>query len=334
MELYTVPLDWWRDSGAPGWYRDQLGFDYRGPSGLPENFVFNLGEGDYARRLVSSFLSPLATGYVLAVALLFVAAFPTFATVAAAPLLLAGLLLTHSRSTLVALAGGLVVLALVRRRWWPAIVAPVLVGVAVAFVANFATVVPEGRFTAADLRLVSGASADSEAAGEALSLGEPSLSSHLRALRDGFERVGAHPQGYGLGNAGSVAVRTDTPLLAGESTYAELAIEIGVVGLALFIAWNGALLVALVRQGRLVAVAAWLAAALATVLALAVQTDVLGVPWLAFCLWAFAGSAVQLVRAERVVPGADVIGQHARPVRGLVSPAAGNDPLAEPREGV
>ncbi len=85
VELYAVPLDWWRESGAPGWYRDQLGFDYDGPSGLPENFVFNLGEGEYARRLVSSFLSPLASGYVLAVALLFVAAFPTFATIAAAP---------------------------------------------------------------------------------------------------------------------------------------------------------------------------------------------------------------------------------------------------------
>ena len=318
VELYTVPLDWWRDSGVPGWYREQLGFDYRGPSGLPENFVFNLGEGDYARRLVSSFLSPLATGYVLAVALLFVAACPTFATIAAAPLLLAGLLLTHSRSTLVALAGGLVVLALVRRRWWAAIAAPVLVGVAVAFVANFAAVVPEGRFTAADLRLASGAGPDSGAAGEALSLGEPSLSSHLRALRDGFERVGAHPQGYGLGNAGSVAVRTGAPLLAGESTYAELAIEIGVVGLALFIAWNGALLVALARQGRHAAVAAWIAAALATVLALAVQTDVLGVPWLAFCLWAFAGSAVQLAGAGRAVLGGDVIPHPAQPAPGFV----------------
>ena len=205
-------------------------------------------------------------------------------------------------------------LALVTRRWWPAIAAPILVGIAVVFVANFATVVPEGRFTAEDFGRGS-TGTGSEEAGEALSLGEPSLSSHLRALRDGFERVGEHPQGYGLGNAGSVAVRTDTPLLAGESTYAELAIEIGVVGLALFIAWNGALLVALIRQGRQVAVAAWLAAALATVLALAVQTDVLGVPWLAFCLWALAGSAVQLVGAERSVMGTDVIPPPGEPLR-------------------
>ncbi len=35
-----------------------------------------------------------------------------------------------------------------------------------------------------------------------------------------------------------------------------------------------------------------MAAALAAVLALAVQTDVLGVPWLAYCLWWLAGSLV------------------------------------------
>jgi hypothetical protein len=319
VELYMVPLEWWRESGAPGWYQDQLGFQYAGPSGLPENFVFNLGEGEYARRLVSSFLSPLATGYVLAVALLFTAAFPTRATIIVAPLLLAGLLLTHSRSTLIALAGGLVVVALVTRRWWPAVAAPVLAGVAVVFVANFATMVPEGTFTAKDFAQAAGGTG-SEVAGEALSLSEPSLSSHLRALREGFERVGAHPQGYGLGNAGGVAVRTDTPLLAGESTYAEVAVETGVMGLALFIAWNGGLLLALGRQGRQALAAAWLAAALATVLALAVQTDVLGVPWLAFCLWALAGSAVRIVGAERIVKEADVIrpraGQpHPKPVR-------------------
>jgi hypothetical protein len=328
VEMYAVPLDWWRESGVPGWYREQLGFNYQGPSGLPENFVFNLGEGGYARRLVSSFLSPLATSYVLAVALLFVAAYPRRWTILAAPALLAALLLTHSRSTFVALAGGLVVLALVSRRWWPALAAPVLVGISVAFVANFAVVVPEGRFTAAERELVSGAP-DSEA-GEALNLSEPSLSSHLRALRDGFERVGAHPQGYGLGNAGSIAVRTDTPLLAGESTYAELAIEIGVGGLALFLAWNVALLVALARQGRETPVAAWLAAALATVLALGVQTDILGVPWLAFCLWALAGSAVELVRAEEAVVPGEVIPQPAPPVREVVSPAAAMPPGRRP----
>jgi hypothetical protein len=296
VELYTVSLDWWRTSGVPGWYGDQLGFQYHGLSGLPENFVFNTGGGEFERRLVSSFLSPLATSYVLAVALLFVAARPSRWAIALSPLLVAALLLTHSRSTIVALAVSLVVLAAIRRSWWPAVAAPILIGIGVAFLADSGAVAPEGRYTAAELReqgVVASPNA-AEAVNDPLALQEPSVSSHLRSLREGFERVGAHPQGYGLGNAGSVAIRTDTPLLAGESTYAEIGVETGVVGLALFLAWNGALLVAVARRGLQSAPAAWLAASLATVLAIGLQTDVLGVPWLAYCLWALAGSAAGL----------------------------------------
>lgn len=118
-EVYLVSLDWWRRSGAVGWYRDQLGFDYgRDLSGLPENFVFNPGDERPLRRLVSTFLSPLATAFMLAVALLMARRAWVW------PLLLAGLLWTHSRSVFVALAGGLVVLALVTRRWWPAAAPP------------------------------------------------------------------------------------------------------------------------------------------------------------------------------------------------------------------
>jgi len=118
---------------------------------------------------------------------------------------------------------------------------------------------------------------------------EPSLKSHLTNLRDGLEQVARRPQGYGLGNAGAIATRFDEPVKAGESNYTETGIELGIVGLALFLAWNLALL------ARLAARRAWLpagiAAALAAVLALAVQTDAYGVPWLAFCVWWLAGSA-------------------------------------------
>ena len=37
---------------------------------------------------------------------------------------------------------------------------------------------------------------------------------------------------------------------------------------------------------------AWIGASLVAVLALGLQTDVLGVPWLAYVLWALAGTAV------------------------------------------
>jgi len=67
VDVYFVPLSWWRQSS--GWFGDQLGLTYHGLSGLPENFVYNEGSGVIFRRLTSSFLSPLATGYLLVVAL-------------------------------------------------------------------------------------------------------------------------------------------------------------------------------------------------------------------------------------------------------------------------
>ncbi|HVV58227.1 MAG TPA: hypothetical protein VHC45_07670, partial [Gaiellaceae bacterium] len=70
-DVFLVHLQWWRTNGTIGWFRDQLGIDTRtsGLSGLPENFVYNAGGGDVFRRLVSTFLSPLATAYLLVVAL-------------------------------------------------------------------------------------------------------------------------------------------------------------------------------------------------------------------------------------------------------------------------
>ena len=134
----------------------------------------------------------------------------------------------------------------------------------------------------------------------ALNPGEPSLRSHWRSLRDGIETVFEHPQGYGLGNAGAIAVRFGVPLRAGESNYTETGVETGSPGALLLIAWSLALLVALVRS-------AW-AATDATFDSpppvppprwppcspSAVQTDAYGVPWLAYSLWWLCGSLVDL----------------------------------------
>src|SRR5581483_11678281 len=59
LDVYLVPLSFWRH--ASGWYVHQLGLDYKGLSGLPENFVYNAGNANVFRRLTSTFLSPLAT---------------------------------------------------------------------------------------------------------------------------------------------------------------------------------------------------------------------------------------------------------------------------------
>ena len=128
VDVYAIPLQWWRDSGAPGWFQEQLGFAYRGLSGLPENFVYNTGDEEPLRRLVSTFLSPLATSYLLVVALLVAAAWLSrdrlrgrmlALWLALVALLFAGLLWTHSRSSYLALALGLAVYAVARRRTLP-----------------------------------------------------------------------------------------------------------------------------------------------------------------------------------------------------------------------
>ena len=100
-----------------------------------------------------------------------------------------------------------------------------------------------------------------------------------------------HPQGFGLGNAAQTASRAGTPLKAGESNYTEIGAETGLLGAALWLAWGLAVLVGLVATAALAAAArrAGIAAAFAAVLALAVQTDVIGDPWVAYCVWGLVG---------------------------------------------
>ena len=119
LDDFFIPISWWRDSAVVDYFHKHLGYDYHGTGGLPENFVFNNG-GDahgFYRRLVSTFLGPLASAYMFVVALLLGAAFlrrPRILVPLSAAIF-AGLLFTFSRSSLLALAAGLVVLAFVTR---------------------------------------------------------------------------------------------------------------------------------------------------------------------------------------------------------------------------
>jgi hypothetical protein len=306
VEEYTVSLDWWGRSGAVGYFHRQLGFDYHGPRRLPENFVYNTGdENRLLRRLVSSFLSPLATASMLVVALLVAAAAPLRrrVAVALAAVSAVGLLFTFSRSSLLALAAGLCVLALVRRRLWPLLAAVATVAAAVAFVHVFPSIAPRDHWSRPDLvyqrreaRRLGGVR------GGALSASEPSLHSHWVSLREGVRTVARHPQGFGLGNAGEIASRNGITPKAGESTYTELGVEAGLLGMLVFVAWSLTLLAGLVasahREGEWAA--AGVAAAFSAVLLVAVQTDVLGDPWLAYCVWFLGGSLLTLAARPSV----------------------------------
>jgi O-antigen ligase len=330
VDVYAIPLQWWRDSGAPGWFAEQLGFSYEGLSGLPENFVYNTGNEEPLRRVVSTFLSPLATSYLLVVALLVAAAWLArgrlrgrllLVWAATVALLVAGLLWTHSRSSYLALALALVAWAVLRRgaplgERLPLVAAgAAVVAIGAAFVAVYPDVGPATSYTPKEVAYQR-AHAHEPGAGAAVSgVSDASTESHWKSLREGLRTVVGHPQGFGLGNAGSTAARTHVTIEAGESTYTELAVETGLVGGLVFVAWSLALLVRVARCSARVA------AIVVAVLALALQTDVIGVPWLAVVVWALAGSRVAPV-GERV--GVAAVARPPGP-----TPSAGGRPAHE-----
>jgi hypothetical protein len=290
LDLALVSLHAWRESGVPGWYREQLALEYEGLSGLPENWVYNTGdEENPIRRLVSTLLSPLASAYALVVALVYVVSRPfRWWWALLAVLLYVGLLYTHTRAALGALAFGLVVLALAQRRIGPAVLAVATVAVGAAFLLAYPSIGPSTSYTEEELewQRENAAEEPDETSGDPFAGSDASTRSHWRNLRDGVQAVLDHPRGYGLGNAGVVAKRTGVKIRAGESTYTELGIDAGVAGLAAFVLWSLALLRGLWRRE------AWLAAAFASVLLLGLQTDVIGVHWIAFAVWAAAGLAL------------------------------------------
>src|SRR5262249_41880759 len=140
---------------------------------------------------------------------------------------------------------------------------------------------PRTHFTATELREQERMAHEQPSVShDPTSAGESSTREHLASLRDGARTVVRHPWGYGLGNAGVTAERTHVELKAGESTYTELGVETGLAGALVFLAWCLLLLRGALR------VRPWLGAAFAAVLVLGLQTDVIGVRWIAVAVWA------------------------------------------------
>jgi hypothetical protein len=299
VDIFAIPLSWWRGSGAPGWFSQQLGFSDPSLSNLPQNFVYNTGNGHVFRRLVSTFLSPLPSSYLLVVALLLMAAWwvrarprdwrTAVAFTATLALLFAGLLWTHSRSSFIALALGLVTFASLRRQGRIVVIgaAVAVVVIGAAFVKVYPHIAPATTFTSTELSIQEKEAKGAGPAVSSSSVTDASTQSHWRNLKSGIKTVVDHPQGFGLGNSGSTAARTGVPIEAGESTYTEVGVDTGLVGALIFVAWSLALVWELLRCGW-----AWIGGAFVAVLALALQTDVIGVPWVTYVLWALAGTAV------------------------------------------
>jgi hypothetical protein len=310
IDVYAVSIGWWRTNGVIDYFHRHLGYDYHGTGtrtepggavyGLPENFIYNVGGGKpFVRRLVSTFLSPLASAYLFVVALLVGVTVlrRRAAAIALAIVTGAGLLWTYSRSSLAALAIGLVVLAALQRRLVLLATAVAVVAVGIGWAHVFPKIGPTGNWTKADLRYQNRIGKGGPASFSGTSGNEPSLHSHWVSLKQGVRTMVHHPQGYGLGNVGQTASRTNTPLKAGESNYTELGVELGLLGALLWIAWGLAVFVRVLGTPAV-------AAAFAAILALAVQTDVIGDPWVAYCVWGLAGTTcARSVRASRFAGG-------------------------------
>lgn len=238
----------------------------------------------------------LQTGFFLlpglALATLRAARRPTAGTVATAALVGAGILATVTRSAILAAAVVLVVLALVAGSAGTARVlrrALVVAGVLTAILS-----VPTGLAS----RLLSVAGGGDVSAGE-----------HLASLREGLAQVVDAPWGIGLATTAETAARGPTPAVVSENSYLDLAIQVGLPGLVLFVLM---LLLALRRLGRradhdpLAGVASAVIVGLATGALLLHVWTLIETTWIVFALVGVA--------TPRRVP--DRIDPRARPAAG------------------
>jgi hypothetical protein len=234
-ELWFVPTRTWLDWGVND-FSAWLGFRYNGPGHMPENFFQTLPSGLYLRRMASTYLSPLGIAYTgllvfpMAVVLLDrQQPRSRLASVAGIALVLvvAGVLFSITRLALFMLAGEAVLLALIMRRRWVVIMAPVLVAAVVAVLAIYPQVGP-----AVDNKLVPGG----PDRGSLLTVGDPSLGEHIKTLEADLNVAAHHPLGEGLGSAGSVANRfgnnagSNPDYAPGESALLTTFVDTGLLG--------------------------------------------------------------------------------------------------------
>jgi len=206
IELWFVPTKVWLDWGVND-FSAWLGFQYAGPGHLPENFFQTLPSGLYLRRMASTYLSPLGVAYtglvVFPIAVLLVDRQPrrtlkAFVASFAFMFLIGGIYFSITRLAMLAFAGEGILLALILRRKWVAIMAPLL-GIGVfAVLAVYPQVGPT-----VDENLVAGG----PQRGTIIRTGDPSFLEHIRTLEADLSVWEQHPLGEGLGSAGTSANR-------------------------------------------------------------------------------------------------------------------------------
>jgi hypothetical protein len=241
-ELWFVPTRVWLSWGVND-FSAWLGFRYLGPGHLPENFFQTLPSGLYLRRMASTYLSPLGIAYtgliLFPIAVVLVDHQPrrtirAFVASLAFMFLLAGIYFSITRLALAALVGEGILLALLMRRTWIAIMAPLL-AVGVFFILFIYPLIGP----AVDANLTAGG----PQRGSIVTTGDPSFAEHLRTLSIDINVAMRHPLGEGFGSAGSTANRLGPAKSAnpdyapGESAVLTMFVDIGVLGGVAYLAF-------------------------------------------------------------------------------------------------
>lgn len=252
IELWFVPTKTWLDWGVND-FSIWLGFQYGGPGHLPENFFQTLPSGLYLRRMASTYLSPLGVAYtglvVFPIAVVLVDRQPrrtpkAFVASFAFMFLVGGIFFSITRLAMFAFACEGILLALILRRRWVAIMAPLLaIGVFAVLL-----VYPEVGPTV-DENLVAGG----PQRGTIIRTGDPSFLEHIRTLNADFKVWARHPLGEGLGSAGTSANRfvvdpkNNPDYAPGESAVLTTFVDTGVFGGLAYLAFY---VLGLVWSGR------------------------------------------------------------------------------------
>ena len=237
-ELWFVPTITWLDWGV-NLFSAWLGYDYKGPAGMPANFFQTLPDGLLLRRMVSTYVSPLGIAYTgllaipIGVVLMFqrgVSRNKALLAGLALALLLTGVLLSVTRFALASLGGEVVLLGLILRSGRVWILAAVVIGLIALTLFGYPYVGP-----VVDPYLLASISHRPFILGA----GDPSLAEHLRALAADIKVASHHLLGVGLGGSVRRFVPAGAESPAGESAVLGFFGDIGVVGGFLYMALYG-----------------------------------------------------------------------------------------------
>lgn len=218
--------------GVSQYVQDYLGLTIttiHNPFGLPDNYWTGIGDR-LVQRAGSTYLSsqgfaiPFLVILPAATLVAIRAARRRTAAWAAVGVLWAGLLLTITRMTTVTCAIQSLVLLTLFRRWSVAVSGALLVTAALA--AAFVTVPGLATF-----------------AQETVTFESASSVSHLDDWTEGVTHLGEHPLGVGLGAGGLTAARFGLTPVATDSQYFKYSTEMGILGLAFYLATLATLIV-------------------------------------------------------------------------------------------